>query len=98
MQTPAIGSDITVSLPGERLRATVRKIVGRKAVLVELTSMPMTKGHMFRLGDLVPCVAGHNGLEEIWEAMDDRRFLAMQAMEPEKSVNKGKARAAGARK
>ena len=75
MFIPVQGSEITVALPGEKLRVNVVRVINAHAIVVEITSQPMTKGHMFRRGDVVGCKRVHNGLEEVWQAMDDRQFL-----------------------
>ncbi|GEM_PF-4431562 len=50
--SPAVGSFITVSLPGEMLRVPVRRVLGANRVVFEIDGQPLTRGHTFRKGDI----------------------------------------------
>lgn len=52
--TPAAGSYLTISLPGEFMRAQVDRVVSRNTVICTL-GQPMAKSHNYRLGDVVAC-------------------------------------------
>jgi hypothetical protein len=66
--TPKVDEQLVVDLPGERLRATCRQVTGDDEIVVELTTMPMAKSHMHKLGERVHAVRGRTELtnEEIW--------------------------------
>jgi hypothetical protein len=80
MYQPAMGSGLTVSLPGETVRATVARVVNRNTVLVELNAplLNPARSHSYRVGDIVyvrrveDMLGGPNG--EKWEAVDERRL------------------------
>lgn len=55
LTTPAEQTLVTISLPGETLRATVARVVNPNLLVVELTAAPMAKSHSYRFGDFVPC-------------------------------------------
>lgn len=83
---PSVGQMLTVSLPGEMLRAPVVRVLGRSTVFVRLDSTPLNPGkaHSYRLHDLV-AVRRHKGeLAEEWRAVDDRVLYARapEASEP----------------
>lgn len=83
---PNVGDNLTLTLPGEALRATVVRIVDEDHVMAEIISQPMTRGHMFRLGDVVGCTREARLWGEQWTAQDDRTFIAGMAkyhQEPE---------------
>ena len=50
-------SRLTVTLPGEALRALVQRVVGKDAVMVFLDQPPLMTGktHSFKTGDFIPC-------------------------------------------
>jgi hypothetical protein len=86
MFIPAVGTELTVALPGERLRAEVLRIVDANHVIVFLGGQPMTRGHLFRKGDTIGCRRVQTALEELWEAQDDRAFMANFAPDPEPEI------------
>lgn len=98
---PRVGTDLTVLLPGELLRARVTKVVDRNLVFVEI-GQPMTKGHSFRLGDLVACRRTPGVLGETWQAIENRPNASIEppperkpdAQLAEKPVPKAKKRVA----
>lgn len=71
MFIPRVGGDLTVALPGETMRAKVTRVLDRHTVFVEI-GQPMTRGHNFRLGDLVACRRTPGMLGESWVAMENR--------------------------
>lgn len=66
MHMPKPEQSLVVELPGERLLATVAKVVSPDIVIVELTSMPMSKSHQHKKGEFVPVERHFNGLETCW--------------------------------
>ena len=72
MFVPEIGTLLTVQLPGEKIRATVKAMSGNDAVIVELTAVPMTKNHTFKQGDTIACRRKPLmfGFGETWEAQN----------------------------
>lgn len=67
-------SIITVDLGGERLRVLVRKVTDDDHVKVEVVSMPFSKNHSIKHGDVVAAirVKGLNGRDE-WEYDKDAK-------------------------
>lgn len=66
MFMPKNGQNMVVELPGERLLATVAKIVSPDIVIVELTAQPMARTHQHKKGEYVPVERHFNGLETVW--------------------------------
>lgn len=71
MFVPEVGKPLTVTLPGELMRAIVKRVLNRNTAFVEI-GQPMTRSHNYRKGDLVACKRKRQELGEIWEALDDR--------------------------
>lgn len=61
-----IGSSLTVELPGERLRTIIKDVISPFKVVVEITSLPMTKNHDYITGDHVECHLEVNALGSQW--------------------------------
>src|SRR5258708_1681723 len=78
---PAVDSQLTIDLPGERTRATVKRVVDQDRVIVELTTMPMSKSHQYRFKDTVavrrtvPADMRAPGSVETWAVVEERRTL-----------------------
>lgn len=73
--TPNVDDYLIVQLPGERVRAVVREIVkkDKDAVLVELVSAPMAKGHSYQKGDIVAARRRKDTFgQDEWAAVNDR--------------------------
>jgi hypothetical protein len=66
------GSVLTVDLGGERMRATVRKVLDPDTVIVEITGVPFTRNHGYKQGDMVGCRRESGLLGEVWRAVNDR--------------------------
>lgn len=97
---PKVNGDLTVTLPGELLRAKVTKVVDRNLVFVEI-GQPMTRGHNFRLGDLIACRRTPGVLGESWQAIEIRPTVSLpqperkpDAQVAEPTVAKAKGRVA----
>lgn len=75
MFKPLLDTYITVDLPGEKLRALIKKILSETEIVLQLTSTPLAKSHTYKKDDFVACkrVAGMFG--EIWEAIESRPSL-----------------------
>lgn len=71
---PTLNTVLTVTLPGEVLRAPVVRLWDTDTVVVELVAVPLNPGktHAYRKGDLVPVQRRSNGLGERWEAIEER--------------------------
>lgn len=78
---PTVDQMLTVTLPGESIRAPVIRIVDIKTVFVKLDSTPLNpaKSHSWRLGDVVAVRRKNGELGEVWEALDDRVLFARPA-------------------
>jgi hypothetical protein len=74
--TPTVGGWLTVYLPGEVMRCEVVKLVDANRVLIEITGQPMSKSHQYRKGDRTGARRRIAYGRDVWEALDDRDFLA----------------------
>ena len=75
---PQVEGFVVVQLPGETLRCPVRRVVSDDAVLVEITSPPVSRAHFFRFGDVIGCRRRVVNSRDVWEAQPEREFLAEQ--------------------
>lgn len=76
MWIPGENTELTIRLPGEITRATVTKVVDPNTLIVELTSVPMSKTHNYRFRDLLAVRRKKDYLQnETWEAVEERRSL-----------------------
>ncbi len=73
---PAVGSFLTVNLPGEVMRCVVIDLVDEDRVIIEIDGVPMSRSHQYRAGDRTGARRRIEHWREIWEALDDRDFLA----------------------
>lgn len=73
---PAVGGDLTVQFPGERMRCQVERIIDDDRVIIAITSVPMSKTHQYRMGDKTGARRRTEYGRDVWEALDDRDFLA----------------------
>ena len=91
---------ITVHLPGEIMQCLVVEIVDANRAIIEIDGQPMAKTHQYRKGDRTGVRRRRQYGMDIWEAIDDRDFIANRSptefqlpTEPKK-----RARRAGAKK
>jgi hypothetical protein len=73
---PVVGSMITVRLPGEIMRCRVDRIIDDNRVIIEINSAPMSRSHQYRMGDNTGARRRLEYGQYIWEALDDRDFIA----------------------
>lgn len=85
---PAENGYLIVQLPGERLRAIIKRVVNDNAVIVELTSMPLKGMHNYKRGDFLACRRKETALGEIWEAVADNKISIEQIVEQEEKAAK----------
>lgn len=85
MYQPAEGSGLTVSLPGETVRAVVARVVNKNTVFVELNAplLNPARQHQYRAGDIVCVRRAISELGEFWEAVDERQ-LAVPPAKPKR--------------
>lgn len=84
---PKEGEHLVVQFPGETIRCPVQKVVGDNAVLVKLDTPPMSRTHNFRHNDILGARRRIVNGRDVWEAQNDRDFLAEQArMTPARKV------------
>lgn len=72
---PEVDSFLTVQLPGEVMRCRVDRVIDDDTVIVEISSVPMSRQHLFRKGDKT---GGRRRVEngrDVWEALEDRFFI-----------------------
>jgi hypothetical protein len=96
---PIVGSFLTVMLPGEKMRCEVVDLVDGDRVLVEISGQPMTRTHHYRKGDRTGARRRIEFGREVWEALDDRDFLANRSpAEPVRPKEEPKPKVAPKRK
>lgn len=87
---PAVDSNLTVRLPGEFMRCKVVKAVDRNRVVIEISGVPVSKLHVYRKGDVTGARRRVEYGRDVWEALDDRDFLAdrspLDVVEPKPEV------------
>jgi hypothetical protein len=60
---PTEGATITITLPGEIVRAQVMELLSRDVIVVEIKSIVVDKaGHGFKTGSHLACKRSWNGL------------------------------------
>lgn len=93
MFTPKIGTYLLIDLPGEKLRAFVKKILNPNKVILQLTSVPLAKSHTYKMNDFVACARKKGIFGESWEAIESRPTLEdfVERMNV-KRINSGTAR------
>lgn len=74
---------LIVQLPNERLRAIIRRVVTNDAVIVEITSVPLTRTHDYQKGDYVACRRKKNDFGEVWESVAEQKISIEQIAEKE---------------
>src|SRR5205823_12358037 len=77
-------SRLTVTLPGEALRALVQRVVGKDAVMVFLDQPPLMTGktHSFKTGDFIPCRRSRDEVlrTEVWLPIPESELPAAPAL------------------
>ena len=82
---------ITVHLPGEVMQCLVIEVIDANRAIIEIDGQPMAKTHQYRKGDRTGARRRRQYGMDIWEAIDDRDFIAnrspteFRAPEPEKA-------------
>ena len=78
---PTEDSYITLHLPGEMLRAKVKRVSNPDAIVAEIDSIPMGKSHNYRRGDIVPCRRTVDNFlnTEGWEIVSERELNLAEA-------------------
>jgi hypothetical protein len=81
--TPEEGKNITIALPGEMLQAKVWRVVSHDAVIAEIDSIPMGKGHLYKKGEKVPCrrIVDDILRAEQWEAVSEHQLASAERAE-----------------
>ncbi len=66
---PKQDQTLLIELPGERLLASVARVVNPDMVICELINMPlMSKNHRYEKGEFVPCERTVTPFETVWRA------------------------------
>ena len=73
---PAVGSHLTVRLPGEMMRCLVDRVIDEDRVIIEIDGVPMARTHHYRQGDKTGARRRLEYGAYLWEALDDRDFFA----------------------
>jgi hypothetical protein len=74
--TPVVGDNLTVKLPGEIMRCKVDRVIDENRVIVEISTSPMARTHHYRMGDRTGARRRLEYGAYVWEALDDRDFIA----------------------
>lgn len=70
MFQPIVGKELTITLPGELLRASVIKVVGQNAVIAQIITEPLARlSHNYRNGQVIACRRKKGMFGEEWEAV-----------------------------
>lgn len=96
---PSVGSHLVVRLPGEIMRCVVERVVDANRVIIEIDAVPMSRSHQYRLGDRTGARRKVEHGRDVWEALDDRDFIANRSptelvavVDPLPATKKGKAK------
>lgn len=69
------GIILTVTIPGERIRAMVKKIVRKGQLLCQIENVPMAKGHNYRQGDMI-------AVKHSLNALGHAQWIAIPELDP----------------
>ena|SRR5215469_13516243 len=90
MYTPAHGSALVISLPGETVRGIVARVVNDDTVLVELGAplLNPARMHTYRSGDIICAKRAFGELGEFWRAVEDRALpIAVPKRKPKPNAS-----------
>lgn len=77
---PKVGDQITVQLPDERTRCTIKSVISPVACVAELNHFTTSKSHNFRKGDLIPCRYEMLEMNQLgWRSLTDRELAEAEA-------------------
>ena len=90
---PREGDFVVVTMPGEMMRCEVVRLVDRDRIMAKVLDAPVSKVHLFRKDDVIGVRRTMQFGRVIWEALDDRDFLANRSPNepPKPEVAKRKA-------
>lgn len=72
---PKEGETITLDLPDERTRATIKRVISDTALIAELQHYTTSKSHPYRKGDLVAAKFGPLAMNQVgWRAVSEREL------------------------
>lgn len=94
---PKVNEALVVDLPGEKIPATVRRVVSKDMAIVELTNQPLAKSHTYKLRELVPVRRTEGMLGETWQAVTQHELQQAENRKHESTKSRGVKRAARAR-
>lgn len=91
MYVPLQNTHLTIALPGELLRAIVKKVVTEDAAIVEIVSEPLAKSHHYRCGQIIAVRRLKNIFGEEW-TVADKPYPSVEQIEKgiENAVASGK--------
>ena len=75
MFEPTLDTYLTIELPGEKLRALIKKILTKHKIVLQLTSVPLAKSHAYKQYDFVACKRVQGMFGETWEVMESKPTL-----------------------
>lgn len=75
---PEFDTVLVVTFPGETIRCPVKKVISTDAVLIHVSTPPMTKGHSFDFDKMYGARRRMRDGRDFWEAQKDQEFLAEQ--------------------
>lgn len=75
MFQPTIDTYLIIELPGEKLRALVRRVLNKNKIVLQLTNVPLAKSHTYKKDDFVACKRVQGMFGESWEAIESKPTL-----------------------
>ncbi len=75
MFIPKPNTYLIIDLPGEKLRAFIRKVLTPNKIVLQLLNVPLAKSHTYKMNDFVACKRVQGMFGEIWEAIESRPTL-----------------------
>lgn len=75
MFMPKTDTYLIIELPGEKLRAFVRKILTPNKIVLQLLNVPLGKSHNYKKDDYVACKRVQGMFGESWEAIEAKPTL-----------------------
>lgn len=73
---------LTLSLPGEIVQSKVMRASSKDGCIVQITSVPMARGHTYKKEDILPVRRGRNAFlgVETWEVVPERELRMAEAV------------------
>lgn len=83
MYVPQVGNTLTITLPGEVLRAVIQKVVTPNSVIAQIISQPMAKSHSYAKDGIIACRRQKTMFGEQWEVVEERKVPVEELVKQE---------------